>query len=444
MTMILSLYNILFENNDKRYLLNSQTRLFSQIHPELYIKLLDGSFMDYPEEVLKTLKEKKILVPEEEKYNYYYSRQSMYLRGKYDPTHLGLVLVPTTACNLDCYYCFEPKKNPNTISDETIGKLVETIRNRKQLKSISITWYGGEPLLAFGQIKKIWEGLTHEGMPSINFQSIITNGVLLDEEKVRFFKEAGLNTMQITLDGNAKRHDSIRCFKSNRKPTFDLILENIDKATEIYPELVINIRVNIDRENWEDYVAISKMVSERYPGKKVNVYPGFLRIDNDTMTGLCHPSILPKEHIAFRKRCREHGVHAELFPVRTGHGCMLQADNSMIIGPEGEIYKCWNDVSDPDKVTGHISDERRGNRTLNFRYLHTCSPFNEECRECAVFPICDGGCGHQRYRNTYEGGRYDLCTPYKDPEVLKDALLSGDFDLNPAKKRGGVTINGNF
>ena len=25
-------------------------------------------------------------------------------------------------------------------------------------------------------------------------------------------------------------------------------------------------------------------------------------------------------------------------------------------------------------------------------------------------------------------------TPYKDPEVLKDALLSGDFDLNPAKK----------
>ena len=444
MTMILSLYNILFENNDKRYLFNSQTRLFSQIHPELYIKLLDGSFMDYPEEVLKTLKEKKILVPEEEKYNYYYSRQSMYLRGKYDPTHLGLVLVPTTACNLDCYYCFEPKKNPNTISDETIGKLVETIRNRKQLKSISITWYGGEPLLAFGQIKKIWEGLTHEGMPSINFQSIITNGVLLDEEKVRFFKEAGLNTMQITLDGNAKRHDSIRCFKSNRKPTFDLILENIDKATEIYPELVINIRVNIDRENWEDYVAISKMVSERYPGKKVNVYPGFLRIDNDTMTGLCHPSILPKEHIAFRKRCREHGVHAELFPVRTGHGCMLQADNSMIIGPEGEIYKCWNDVSDPDKVTGHISDERRGNRTLNFRYLHTCSPFNEECRECAVFPICDGGCGHQRYRNTYEGGRYDLCTPYKDPEVLKDALLSGDFDLNPAKKRGGVTINGNF
>ena len=26
------------------------------------------------------------------------------------------------------------------------------------------------------------------------------------------------------------------------------------------------------------------------------------------------------------------------------------------------------------------------------------------------------------------------CTPYKDPEALKDALLSGDFDLNPGKK----------
>ena len=303
------------------------------------------------------------------------------------------------------------------------------------MKSVGITWYGGEPLLAFGQIKKIWEGLTQEGMPSINFHSIVTNGVLLDEEKIRFFKEAGLDTMQITLDGGAERHDSIRCFKHDRKPTFGLILKNIDKATEIYPELAISIRVNIDQDNWEDYVRISKMIAERYPGKKVKAYPGYLRIDNDTMTGLCHPSIQPHEHIAFRKKFREHGVHADLFPERTQSGCMLQSDNSMIIGPEGEIYKCWNDVSDPAKVTGHIGDEKKGNRTLNFRYLHGSSPFNDVCRECGVFPICDGGCGQQRYRNTYEGGKYDLCTPYKDQEMLKEALLNGDFDLNSKENR---------
>ena len=432
--MILSHYNFLFENNEKRYLFNSQTRLFSQIHPELYMKLVDGSFVDYPEEILKTLKEKRILISEEEKYNYYYSRLSLFLRGKYDPTHLSLVLVPTTACNLDCYYCFEPKKNPKTMSEETIEQIVEMVKNKKLLKTIGVSWYGGEPLLAFGQIKKIWERLTLEGMPTINFHSIVTNGVLFDEEKIRFFKEAGLDTMQITLDGTAERHDSIRCFKHDCKPTFGLILENIDRATEIFPELPINIRVNIDQENWEDYVKISRMISERYPGKKVNAYPGYLRIDNDTMTGLCHPSIPPKEHIAFRKRCREHGILEDLFPVRPERGCMLQSDNAMIIGPEGEIYKCWNDVSDSSKVVGNIHDERQGNRTLGFRYQHGCSPFNDECRDCGVFPICDGGCGQYRYRNNYEGGEYDLCTPYKDPEVLKDALLSGDFDLNPAKK----------
>jgi sulfatase maturation enzyme AslB (radical SAM superfamily) len=43
------------------------------------------------------------------------------------------------------------------MSEDTIAKLVEFIveRSEKTQKKLNITWYGGEPLLAVGKIKKI-------------------------------------------------------------------------------------------------------------------------------------------------------------------------------------------------------------------------------------------------------------------------------------------------
>lgn len=93
------------------------------------------------------------------------------------------------------------------------------------------------------------------------------------------------------------------------------------------------------------------------------------------------------------------------------------------MGPEGELYKCWDDVSTPDKVVGSIMDNEYRNYSLLMRYMQECSPIREECRGCMVFPICDGGCGHLQYRNKFENGEFRLCSPYKERDQLKRALL---------------------
>lgn len=98
--------------------------------------------------------------------------------------------------------------------------------------------------------------------------------------------------------------------------------------------------------------------------------------------------------------------------------------SSYIIGPEGEIYKCWNDVSNPDKVIGYINDKKITNKTLMVNYALRSIPYNDECKHCHAFPICDGGCGYNRYRNIFEGCHFDTCSPYKDIERLKKALLT--------------------
>lgn len=68
--------------------------------------------------------------------------------------------------------------------------------------------------------------------------------------------------------------------------------------------------------------------------------------------------------------------------------------------------------------------------TCNGSYIFTCS-CNTTMSDCTcnngTFPICDGGCSLYRYRNLFKGCKYEICSPYKDIENLKTALLSKEI-----------------
>ena len=103
---------------------------------------------------------------------------------------------------------------------------------------------------------------------------------------------------------------------------------------------------------------------------------------------------------------------------------MMQQHNSFLIGPEGEIYKCWNDVGHEDRIVGNIFQSELINPVRMYRYLCESSIFADaKCKDCNVFPICDGGCGHYRYRNTFEDANFDYCTRFKDQRILEESLL---------------------
>ena len=96
----------------------------------------------------------------------------------------------------------------------------------------------------------------------------------------------------------------------------------------------------------------------------------------------------------------------------------MQGIASFLIGPEGELYKCWNDIGKEEKVIGTVDSKKLKHTSLLLKYLLHSSSFNEECRECKVFPVCEGGCGYDRYRNRFEGGRFSVCTHLKKPEIF--------------------------
>ena len=421
--LILSPYTFLFDDNGNCYLFNSESLFFSRIDRKLYLSLYDRDLENPDKDTLDFLKEKRIIISAEERYNCYNHLKTRHLTSAYGDDTMSLIIAPTTACNFACPYCFEPKKNPKTITKEVEDKLIEYINNQTHIKNISLTWYGGEPLLVPKTIRRIYDRIISETEKTIISHEIISNTFLVDDEVIKMLGDIKINTMQVSIDGTKDHHDATRFLKADKSPTFETIERNIEKIAKALPELHISIRVNIRKENWRDFVELY----HKYHGEdwhaNIGLYPGIIREDSSDGCRMKHSCFQLSDLPDLYFKLAENGVNVNFFPANRFKGCMLQRANAFIVGPEGELYKCWNDVSNPEKRVGSIMDNKPRNYTLLMRYMHECGPIMPECRDCHVYPVCDGGCGQQQYRNRFENGEFQLCTPLKDKENLKRILL---------------------
>jgi uncharacterized protein len=97
-------------------------------------------------------------------------------------------------------------------------------------------------------------------------------------------------------------------------------------------------------------------------------------------------------------------------------GCLSGMYEAFVVGPEGELYKCLEDVGRPAMVVGNIhARDTITNPLLCAQYATGVDPFlDPECRACSVLPICGGGCPHRRLLAKYYGRNGpEYCSQYK-------------------------------
>lgn len=423
--MRLSIYTYIFTHKGHFYVYNSEGSILSEISEKLYSQLYEEDFNAIESGLLDILKRKHIIVEDDETYSYYNKMKMLFYSKAYDKERIGLVVVPYTGCNFACPYCFEEKKNPQRMSEKVEDEIILFLLGHKSAKSVNITWYGGEPLLAFKNIKSLYTKIKENTPLSIGRHSIVTNGYLINDEVLNFFKETNLNHMQITLDGLKAQHDSTRFLKNSKEGTYDRIMENIAKVLEELPNCSLSIRININKKNQHDFYVLHSYLKELYKSKRIHIYPGFIREENKDRNSLCYQSFDADEIVPFYEEIKNEGGNVNFFPYKSAKGCMIHKLNSYIIGPEGEFYKCWNDVGDATKIIGYIDKDELINKPLLYRYMNETSPFdNDECKDCLLFPVCSGGCGLYRYKNLFEKGKFNICSEYKDTKNLETALIN--------------------
>jgi len=80
-----------------------------------------------------------------------------------DSSAIGLTIAPTLSCNFRCIYCYEESAGhqPIFMSKETADNVIRFIRHqlRGPRPTVSIEWYGGEPLMAIDTVYYISQEL---------------------------------------------------------------------------------------------------------------------------------------------------------------------------------------------------------------------------------------------------------------------------------------------
>lgn len=405
--MVISKRILFFKSERNGYLLfsgnsNSLYQIEDEFVPVIQTMIDTGDTSQLPDDVEKEFKKSGvILFEDDEEFLHRMHLKSMIARFRKED--LTLTIAPTLACNFKCTYCYEGDRTQGgNMTDTVIKGLIDFVK-KGEYKKVHIVWYGGEPLLAFDTIKKINSEFDKEGI-ELGPQSVVTNGSLLTTEILQYAIDRKFSYMQITIDGNEVTHNAHRPMK-NGENSYQTILLNLDKAYEYLKttnqSFLFSIRVNVDEKTCDIYPDVVETMKSRY-SSMVSCYPTFIEKPNDAE---CHHDncMVSVEQAGFiLKLATEKGMQiTQTYPLSNKLlNCSAQKLDNFVISPNGELYKCWEDIGIPEYAVGKLNTISIDKNNTTYKYLLTTSGYeNEECRNCLFLFSCSGGCPKKRLTN---------------------------------------------
>ncbi len=353
----LSRYNHFVELDEgKRLAFNAISCGLAEMDDKTFHKLqalTNGDGQDgVDEELLKNLKMGNFIVPED--VDELDILRAGHYRARFGNDGFGLTIIPTLRCNFACDYCYEnsdlhsqPISDVSVMSKEVRDNVVKLCEARIAEKSaFTVTWYGGEPLLAKDVIADLTDRFKAvcETKDSQFHAGIITNGYLLTRDTLDFLIDHGVTFAQVTIDGPKEIHDQRRCLRSGGG-TYDRIMANLANLNEDMP-FRVSIRVNVDQRNQQHIPELLDDLKERglHRHRIISLHFSPTVHYSNSCPDIANRCLTTKSfsetEVAAYRAAISKGFEISVFPAAQIGTCGAVSSNSLVIEPNGCVKSC--------------------------------------------------------------------------------------------------------
>lgn len=379
---------------------------------------------------------------------------------------------PTSSvCNLDCTYCYYlekeklyPEQKNYLMDDDTLERYVEQYIQAQDVRQVHFVWQGGEPTLAGLQFyKKALELQKKYANGKEVFNSLQTNGILLNDEWCSFFHQNQF-LIGLSIDGPEDLHDAYRVTRQGR-PTFTKVLNAIELLKKHKVEfntltVINNINVKHPERVYEFLKATGSSFLQFIPlvereaqkvedGDLYYIDPNYTKKANVTDW-----SVNASEYGQFLNRIFDiwvrrdiDKIYVQMFDTTLGAWCNQPAQlcifsetcgHAFALESNGDVYQCDHYVY-PDYKLGnihdiHLRELNRSDEAIQFGQDKK-STLPPACLKCEYRFACHGGCPKHRFINV-PNSKFQhnyFCEGYKsffkhsEPAMkkMKELIMSG-------------------
>lgn len=356
---------------------------------EEYIYLVDNKFI-LKKEVDELLLRKKLIEKKRE------------LLKKYDTSNVGYMRISLTEnCNMRCKYCFvddifEEKK------DMDIKTFIDAIDFMiKESKFPHIQYFGGEPLLKMGLIKRGHEILLKAKKDKTidDFsEEIVTNGTLLDDNMIDYFLNNNM-TLIFSIDGWKNINDKNRV-NIDGQGTYDTVMKNFTKFKNKNGNAEIIITISEDNINSLEKIIV--FFKENYDVNHFNI-----NSPQPTEQGWNIDGVKMAEKIInIYEFCEKqniqieapglnlvHNLQRKTYQINTcdNYGGVLNPKWGLYLFSSGELSYCNVEVTKSSH--DYLYKFRPNEKFMNWHYMENEM---EKCEKCIAYTVCGGLCSMER------------------------------------------------
>jgi uncharacterized protein len=317
----------------------------------------------------------------------------------------NLMVNLSEVCNLSCRYCLAQQgsygREGGRMSEQTACESIDFLFRQSKEKEITVSFFGGEPLLNLQAIRAIIkysrEMEKNSGRKIIHH--LTTNGTLFNEQTISFLKESRCK-VTVSLDGCQENHDRMRVFPDGRG-SFDLICRWLFRLQDGYRENV-QFESTLHSETC-DFAETARFL-KRFRAGRIYIHHarGFVkefRLDDASL------SIMKRAYSEFASYILEDAIEngstilsafshfiSTLASGKRARGYCAAGINLLSVSKEGKVYPCPGFVGMEDYNLGDIRQGIDPDKMARLRERLADVDNIPTCRSCWARYLCAGGC----------------------------------------------------